>query len=168
MFDRNERKIGLGWTAEGGRVVAHVSVEEGKGISQYMDHTQAADPDRVSVSFEVVGKSRHDVQAFGQISPEDRVIARRHENDASPELAAFIDELWSVHHLNDMHAECDHMTPDMLARHEGESTQDWQTRMLDTVTCPESGYRWGRAWLARTVLADTLAKARTLVASGRI
>lgn len=165
MFDRNERKIGLGWTAEGGRVVAHVRVEEGKGISQYMDHTQAADPDRVSVSFEVVGGGH---ESFGQIGSEDRVIARRHANDASPELAAFIDELWSVHHLNDMHAECDHMTPDMLARHEGESTSDWQTRMLDTVVCPESGYKWGRAWLARTVPAETLAKARTLVASGRI
>ncbi|URP22123.1 hypothetical protein SEA_BIG4_365 [Microbacterium phage Big4] len=169
MFDRNERKVGLGWTEDGERVVAHVSIESGsdKGTSVFTDHTEGAAPDRVSVSFEVIG-GKYRSQSFGQIPTAERVIVRSHANDADESTRAFIDELWSTHHLNDMQAACDHMTPDMLARHEGESGQDWQHRMLDTVVCPVTGYKWGHAWLARAVSSDVLAKARRIVASGRI
>lgn len=165
MSNRNERKIGLGWTEDGERVVAHVAVEDGSGTSKFTDHTEGPNPARVSVSFEVIGKGRpgQRFESFGQVPSAERVIVRRHENDASAETAAFIDELWNTHHLNDMQAACDHMTPEMLARHEGESTSDWQTRMLDTVTCPETGYKWGHAWLARKVPADVLTKARKLI-----
>ena len=162
-MNRNERKIGLGWTAEGARVVAHVAVEDGSGVSTFTDHTEGVSPDRVSVSFEVVGGTPR-LEMWGQVPAEDRVIARRHQNDASEETRALIEELWSAHHLNDMQAACDHMTADMTARHEGESVRDWQTRMLDTVVCPETGYKWGHAWLARTVPADVLAEARKLIA----
>jgi hypothetical protein len=162
MSNRNERKIGLGWTAENRRVIAYVAVEDGSGVSTFTDHTEGASPARVSVSFEVVADH------FGQIPAEDRVIVRHHSNDASEETRAFIEELWTAHHLNDMNAACEHMTADMLARHEGESASDWQTRMLDTVTCPESGYRWGRSWLARSVPADVLTKARKLIETGRV
>lgn len=161
-MERTERKIGLGWTAEDARVIAHVSIESGEGESVFSDHTTGQHPDRVAVSFEVVRES------WGQIPADERVIVRSHANDADEITRAFIEALWSEHHLNDMHAECDHMTPDMLARHEGESVSDWQTRMLDTVVCPVSGYKWGRAWLARSVPADVLAQVRTLVESGRI
>lgn len=167
MFNRNERKIGLGWTEDGERVVAHVAVEDGSGMSQSTDHREIPTPDRVTVSFEVVG-GKYKSQSFGQIPADERVIVRSHENDADEATRAFIDELWDTHHLNDMKAACDHMTPDMLARHEDESTPDWQTRMLDTVTCPETGYRWGRAWLAHVVPDDVLTKARQIVATGRL
>jgi hypothetical protein len=160
---RNERKIGLGWTADGERVVARVAVEDGSGVSMFTDHSEGAAPARVSVSFEVIG-GKYQAQSWGQVPAEDRVIVRRHENDATDETREFIEELWSAHHLNDMQAACDHMTPDMLARHEGESTHDWQGRMLDTVVCPVSGYKWGHSWLARKVPADVIAKARTLIA----
>lgn len=161
-----DRKIGLGWNADGGRVVAHISVEPQTGVTQYTDHHEGADPDRVSVSFDVVGPGSE--WHGGQVPAEDRVIVRRHDNDADEATETFINELWATHHLNDMNAACDHMTPEMLARHEGESTHDWQTRMLDTVTCPETGYRWGRAWLAKAVPADVLDKARQLISNGRL
>lgn len=169
MFDSNERKIGLGWTEDGERVIAHVSIESGadKGTSVFTDHSEGASPDRVSVSFEVVG-GKFRSESFGQVPAEERVIVRAHENDADETTRAFIEDLWTSHHLNDMKTACDHMTPEMLARHEGESGPDWQTRMLDTVTCPETGYRWGRAWLARAVPADVLTKARQILATGRV
>ena len=169
MFDSFERKIGLGWTEYGERVVAHVSIESGagKGMSVFTDHSEGTSPDRVSVSFEVIG-GKYKSESYGQIPADERVIVRSHANDADEATRAFIDELWSAHHLNDMNAACDHMTPEMTARHKGESTQDWQHRMLDTVTCPETGYKWGHAWLARTAPADVREKAHKLVASGRI
>ena len=170
MFNRNERKIGLGWTEDGARVVAHVATERGPGTVTFTDHTEGEKPDRVSVSFEVIGKGRpgQRFESFGQVPAADRVIIRSHANDADESTREFIENLWSAHHLNDMQAACDHMTPDMRARHEGESTSEWQTRMLDTVVCPVSGYRWGHAWLARKVPADVLTTARAVVASGRI
>ena len=167
MSNRNERKIGLGWTEDGERVVAHVAVEDATGNTQFTDHSEGASPVRVAVSFEVVG-GKYRSESWGQIPADERVIVRSHANDADEATRAFIDELWSTQHLNDMNAACDHMTPDMLARHEGESTSGWQSRMLDTVVCPESGYKWGHAWLARAVPADVLSKARSIVASGRI
>lgn len=155
------RKFGFGWTKDGGRVVAEVTVEDGSGIAIFTDHTEGPAPARVSVSFEVVGPGS--AWQGGQVPAEDRVISRKHENDASIATQTFIEELWTQQHLNDMHAECDHMTPEILARLDGESTSDWQTRMLDTVVCPVTGYRWGRAWLARAVPTDVLARARKLV-----
>lgn len=169
MFNRNERNVGLGWTEDGERVVATVAVESGsdKGDSVFTDHTTGPSPDRVSVTFSVQG-GKYRSEAYGQIPAAERVIVRHHLNDANDATREFIESLWSVHHLNDMQAACDHMTPDMLARHEGESVSDWQTRMLDTVVCPESGYKWGRAWLARKVPADVLDKARKVLETGRI
>lgn len=170
MFDRNERKIGLGWTEDGERVVAYLAVKTGEGMSQSVEHEEVPKPDCVSVSFEVIGSgpARYRSESFGQVPAEDRVIARSHENDADRETREFIETLWTGFHLNDMNAACAHMSADMLKRHEGESTQDWQTRMLDTVVCPVSGYKWGRAWLTREVPAPILAQARKIVASGRI
>lgn len=165
MSERIERKIGLGWTADKERVIAFVSVEDKTGTSKFTNHTEGPTPPRVSVSFEVVGPgpARTRSESFGQVPAEDRVIVRRHDNDASDETRTFIEDLWTAHHLNDMNAACDHMTPEMLARKDSENTSDWQTRMLDTVVCPETGYRWGHAWLSREIPADVLDRARALV-----
>lgn len=162
---RTERKIGLGWTADRYRVVATVALEEPDAgrTSTYTDHHEGPAPLRFAVMFDMVKGSDW---GGGQVPSEDRVIARRHEDDASPELAEWIDAAWRAHHLNDMHAECDHMMPEMLARREDESTGEWQTRMLDTVVCPETGYKWGRAWLARELPADVIATARNIIADG--
>lgn len=181
---RTERHIGLGWTADGLRVVATVTLETPKpGASPitFTDHVIAPVPERVSVSFEALKyrNTRREEGSAGQVPAEDRVIARRHENDASPELAAFIEELWTAHHLNDMNAACDHMTPEMLnpdaetlAAYVAENPrasrygQELQTYRMEVVTCPETGYRYGHSWLARAVPADVIERVRTLIETG--
>lgn len=201
MSNRTERKIGLGWTAEGYRVVALVALEppENDRVQQYTDHVERAKPERVSVSFEVVDMRRGHSDnrgswiSGGQTPAEDRVIVRRHENDATEEERAFIEQVWVDHHLSDMNAACDHMTPEMLEPADDvleayviayrEKRGEWREKYspafygrqnqvqkwrLDNVVCPETGYRWGHAWLAKTVPDDVLAKVRTLIESGHL
>lgn len=102
----------------------------------------------------------------GQVSPEDRVIV----GQKRPELAQlFADaDAW---HLNDLHAACDHMTPEMLTPPEGIPTQfgrpDVMRWRLDNVTCPITGYRYGRSGLAKAAPAELVeAIAGTLIEAG--
>jgi hypothetical protein len=167
-----ERTIGLGWTAEGYRVTANIRLEPAnpERTVTFTDHTEGPRPADLGISFTVQDMRLRSNGYYhgGQVSPEDRVIARRHGNDASPETAAFIDQAWSDHHLNVMHAECDHMAAEELERADGESATDWQHRMLHEATCPVTGYQWGHAWLARAIPADVLEKLERLIATGTI
>src|SRR5690606_31843917 len=84
-------------------------------------------------------------------------------------------------HLNTMNAACDHMTAEMLTPSDevldayieakraergewrekysaafygrADALQKWR---LDHVVCPETGYRWGRAWLAKEIPSPVL------------
>lgn len=166
------RTFYLGWTAEGYRITAVVRLEPAKPdvTTTFTDHATGPRPAELGIMFAVEDRRRaNGYYQGGQVDAEHRIIARRDPfGDASREVAAFINETWSAHHLNTMHAACDHMTPEMLARRDGESTPDWQTRMLAEVVCPETGYRWGRAWLARPIPADVLDKLERLIATGAI
>lgn len=157
----------MGWTEEGLRVIAEVTLTSpsNPGEVEYTDHVFRLPPMRVSVVWEIT-RGRGSFDSFGQIPASERVIARRHKSDATEETAAFIERLWADHHLNDTHAECDHMTPEMLSKHADETGTEWQTRMLSTVRCPETGYKWGHAWLARSVPEDVLERVATLIGTG--
>lgn len=107
-------------------------------------------------------RSGRDEIAGGQISgmlgmitePEDGINPNR------------IGELWERWHLNGMRAGCAHQ-PDMVKRaHDaGISPLDQSGWMLDNAPrCPETGYKWGSAWLVEYVPEDVL---RELEAIGR-
>jgi hypothetical protein len=148
------KRFYLGLNQERRRVYADVRIEdEGTRIVEFVDHTEAPCPANVAISFEIPA-----AEMYGQISADERVIVEptRHTR--------LIERAWETQHLNTMNAACMHMTDEMLARREGESAHDWQTRMLDTVACPVTGYRWGRAWLARTADLDILNQLRAALA----
>lgn len=112
-------------------------------------------------------------EGAGQISPEDRMIVR----PLIPrEQITAIETAWATSHLNDMNAACDHMTEDMLTpaddvldeyiRTEIEKRGEWREKYspafygrtdaiqkwrLDNVVCPETGYKYGHAWLTKAV-----------------
>lgn len=163
----SQRKIGLGYTEEGCRVVATIAIDYSDGaLVTFTDHSERPAPDCISVTWEVTRPNSRMIESAGQVPPEDRVIARRHARDATPEVREFIEQLWLDHHLNDMHAECEHMTTEMLSKRDGETGSEWQKRMLETVVCPLTGYRWGRAWLAREVPVDVLTRTARLIETG--
>jgi len=104
----------------------------------------------------------------GQVPPIDRRIS-----DPLPHTR-LIENAWLDWHLNDMKPACDHMTDEMLnpaddvldeyIRVKTEERGEWREKYspafygrrdalqkwrLDNVVCPETGYKWGHAWLAR-------------------
>lgn len=152
----HEARFYLGVNQDRRKVYANVRIEdEGTRIVQFVDHTEAACPANIAISFEIPS-----AQHWGQIPAADRVIA-----EPASEHTRLIEECWETQHLNTLNAACEHMTPEMLERREGESTHDWQGRMIDTVVCPVTGYRWGHSWLARVPDLDLQNRLRAAVAS---
>lgn len=190
---QTERKIGLGWTEDGYRVVAILRLEQPeRSVTTLIDHsTTETAPLRLSILWDLV-KGRQDYQG-GQVDASDRVIVRRHQGDASPELDAYLTQIHLDHHLNDLNAGCVHMTPEMLTPKgyvlaEYESTKraergEWreqyspafygpadvlQSWRLDNVACPETGYRWGHAWLAYHLPDDVISTVRHIIETGSL
>ena len=176
--------IYLGKTAEKTHVYAEISVEDSDGRTlTFTDHTTGPAPDLVSLSF-VTSRSYKDdprdiadryIESWGQTPAKDRVIA-----EPATEHVALIERAWAEYHLNDMNAACDHMTEEMLSPSDEEldayaaanperarygRTSLWQNWALDTVSCPETGYRWGRSWLARSVPDDVITQVRNIITS---
>lgn len=173
------RKIGLGYTAEGYRVVAEISLRDAdpERATTSTTHEAIPMPAELGIIWEVV-ETRRPVNGYyagGQVGPEDRVITRRHENDATPETAELINALWERWHLNTMHGECAHMpafddivvpddyTPERPTYGENDRKQRYA---LAHIVCPESGYRWGHSWLAESMPADVLAQVESLIVNG--
>lgn len=164
----------LGRTIAGYRVWAHVEIREPEQHARatFTDHHQGPRPIDLGISWTVLNSPRHPTLADdrfflsgGQTPPEDRVIP------AAPYAARIVEQMWLEFHLNTLNAACDHMTPEMLNPgsevidafiYADPSRGQWgrdnalQRWRLNNVVCPETGYRWGTAWLARTIPADRL------------
>jgi hypothetical protein len=69
--------------------------------------------------------------------------ARQLKTPAALRLA----RLWDRWHLNDMRAGCAHQTP---------VGDDTSSQLANTPPCPQTGYRWGSAWLTEEIPADQL------------
>lgn len=76
---------------------------------------------------------------------------RKVKNSRAQRLA----ELWDRWHLNGMRAHCAHMV-DVLPF----LRPDYDSRKH--LTCPESGYQYGRAWLYEPIPAEIVAELRAL------
>jgi hypothetical protein len=111
---------------------------------------------------------------MGQTDQYDRMITDEDSAIPVPTLRA-IESAWITSHLNDLNAECDHMTDSMLnpdvetynaylanapesATRYGQALQSYR---LDRVVCPETGYRYGHAWLARKVAPEIITALRS-------
>jgi hypothetical protein len=171
----------VGRTAEGYAVYAelHADVSDKGRTVTFTDHTTTDGlVERVSVMWVVAdvkgtaadyatgGTRSMSSGAFdrmtltsGQVPPESRVIVTP---AIDADTLAFIERAWAEQHLNDMHAECDHMRPgvdyvepdpaELPLKYGAPDMQGWK---LDNVVCAAgTGYRWGHAWLAKRVPAD--------------
>lgn len=70
-----------------------------------------------------------------------------------------IHRLWKNWHLNDMQAGCQHV-PEPLWE---DSTYGKRPDLKNTPTCPETGYRWGNAWLVRIIPATVAVRMQELI-----
>lgn len=141
-------------------------------------HAIVPRPPQIGISFT---HYRNVPTAHGRVAAD--IADRWWEQSGSeiPRLAAWVDPhvravLDAVQDSgNLLHAACVHMTPELLTpaddvldawmtdhpnRHDYGRQGGLQRWRLANVTCPETGYRWGRKWLATVPDADRLAALR--------
>lgn len=176
------KAIYLGETARGTFIYADIRLTPGTEPRTMTDHTQGV-ANEVAISFTELAVQRNPRTApdrlfvsSGQIQAADRVIARR-ARGLSADTLALIERAWADDHLNTMQAACDHMTPDMLnptpeqlaaylaekpdAGRYGNAVMHYRA---DRVACPDTGYRYGHAWLTKAPNAADYAALAALVA----
>lgn len=64
---------------------------------------------------------------------------------------AEIADIWQAHHMNDVTAGCVHV-PEPVWEDEPYRRPD----LVNTPACPETGYRWGSAWLYRELPSEAV------------
>lgn len=178
------REFLLGSTASGERVTATLAVTYREGTATDREHREIAAPVSLSASFTTYHTVKPDpgrdwsrisdrfFVSAGQVEQAERMIA---DEDVSPALSLdtlrFIESTHARYHLNDMHAECAHMAelldpaPEILSAYKAERAiaEPWRTPTLqgyrvDRVVCPETGYKYGNAWLVEIVPPEILAR----------
>lgn len=177
-----DKTVFLGITRTNMLVFANVRILPASDrVVEFVDHTTGTEPESIAMSFSLVannsqtrGKKLARIAdrfwwSGGQIPADERVL--RFASDA----VRVVEDAWKTTHLNLLNAACVHMTDEMLNPSEATLREygfqhprvpDYSTLQywrLDTVVCPESGYRYGTKWLARTVSADVIRQLRSAV-----
>lgn len=179
-----DKKVGLGKTHDGYRVVIHVrygpddmgNAERNPTPISSQTHEPIPYPDVLSITGEVCDLSkRRNSDAFivgaGQVVDAVREVTKPDGTLTVEDLNRLAD-LWQAWHLNTMRSACAHMdlsvVPDDLPDHlpyfdRKSGNQDRQGWMLANIVCPTSGYRYGSAWLAEPVPDDVVAEIVTII-----
>ena len=166
------KSLYLGKTAQGTHLYVEIKLER-RHLSEipYTDHEMRPAPETLSI----IG-SEFDRQVKSPLNAPDRYWISGGQNldrlDDLTEHATphtdFIKKMWKEWHCNTLNAACDHMTEEMLTPTEEtlkvyaeknprvgsyNRLSYWRSR---SVTCPETGYKYGSAWLAKAIPAEEL------------
>ncbi|QUE25384.1 hypothetical protein SEA_FIZZLES_90 [Microbacterium phage Fizzles] len=194
-------EVYLGRTARDELIFANVRIEPAKPDQTvtFTDHSTGPRPEEIGIYFLTVQAYRDRARnaglttadfpdsrwgSSGQVPAEDRVLI----GNVDPAVRV-VERAWERHHLNLMHAECEHMTEGMLNPSDDvltaymqavvEERGEWREKYspafygradalskwrVSSVTCPVTGYRYGHAWLARKVEPIEVDALRTAVA----
>lgn len=151
------------------QTTSHEQVREGDLVNVSVTFIMAT---RKASSVEMLNSDRFDryVVCGGQVSAEERVIAERSADLTADDLA-LIERMWAEDHLNTMNAACDHTdrepsaeelaAADFPVQYGRPDITKWKLRNL---VCPETGYRWGSAWLVKCLPAERVTEYRELIA----
>jgi hypothetical protein len=154
--------IFVGRTAEGTRVYLDMSLERvAKEGKTSVTHEPVTDEFfRFSASGHTVLKGRRDDNwdGGGQMLDTLLEVADPANGWTLQELKE-IHRLWKNWHLNDMQAGCQHV-PDPLWE---DSPYGKRPDLKNTPSCPETGYRWGSAWLVRLIPATVIVRMQELI-----
>lgn len=149
-----------GTTAEGYRVLLTGELRRDKGDRQSVQHETVMDPVTLSLTSAVFkGKkniSRNHITSGATLEHLGRITR--------PALGYTLADVRELHevgthwHLNTMRAACAHMDVP-----KGETG----TELLDAgIVCPETGYRWGHAWLTEELPIDVMDRFVALLSRG--
>lgn len=149
----------IGRDAEGNAVFVTLTLAERTGSFTTTAHEPAERVTRLSISGGVRDGSRRDFASCGQIV--DAVAAVR---DFAPgwtaqDVASLV-AIWRRWHLNDMRAGCVHVPEPEWE----DGPYGRQVDLVNTPACPETGYRYGHAWLMDEPPTGVLAEFRRLMA----
>lgn len=151
----------VGKTADGDRLWVEITLEPqtGREGQETTEHNPVPEQFyRLSVTGHGYYKghtprNRRDVDFAGQCW-DTLVEIDQPERPWTHEQLADLHAIATAWHLNDITAGCAHQTPVYAEDQYGRSTPS-----LDlTPPCPETGYRYGHAWLTRVLPDDVLAR----------
>lgn len=128
----------------GDRIYLSVEVRERVGPVTTTEHEDLTKYTELSFTYDQIEKGRRTVSSFGaNFYGAARSIVAPAKGWTLAELAIMADiaEEW---HLNGMSAACAHMTPTAPRPYPASYYDDNKH-----LTCPETGYRFGTAWLVR-------------------
>lgn len=153
------RKVMLGYTKDRARVYVTVGLTWHDSEMQTVQHETADGFWRLSMVGEVVEFAHRDAATAGQCSeyllevvdPEARTLDQIRD----------MHDTWERWHLNDLQAGCAHQRVVWE-----DSEYGRRPSLSDTLPCPESGYRYGSAWLTEPLPQDVLDKVSRFITHG--
>jgi hypothetical protein len=140
------------------RVTIDVEIERTGRDAETIHHLPAEDPPRFSISGGVWNPNRTDYISYGQITDvlaELTTYAPGFDAGKAAKLAA----LWERWHLNDMRAGCVHQGEPAYRQ----GRYGPEVDLSSVPPCPETGYRYGSAWLVEELPEGFEAELRALL-----
>lgn len=154
------REIFAGKTADGDRVYVTVRLGTASEAAEAVTHEAVTEVTRLSMTAEVFEPRKRDAYMAGQCIEALAEITKP-ASGLTPEAIEDMRAVWDRWHLNDMRAGCAHQKV------------VWETGpygnrpSLDlTPRCPETGYRYGHAWLYEPLPSDVLQRVSAFIDTG--
>lgn len=156
----------LGRTTDGEKIYARAELER-KTLEDALTVTH----EKVSGEVLFFSAMGHSVAKFARHNSENWISGGQmlddllQITDPAPgwtleEIRAF-HRLWKNWHLNGMNAGCQHVPTPVYRKNERYGYQE--VDLDNTPACPETGYRYGHAWLLRPIPATIIDEMQTLI-----
>ena len=136
-----------------GAVYVEIKISEQLGTNETVTHGVISKYTRVSIRghyFEP-GSRRKDYAGVGQIVDTAAAVSQPAPGLGVTDIGRLVD-VWRSWHLNDLRAGCAHQTEIFYE----DSPYGRRVDLKATPACPETGYRYGSAWLVEEVPADVV------------
>lgn len=144
----------VGRTAEGARMWVSIELRE-RGAGQTIDHKRVENYTELSITGSLVERGCRSISACGQIISDLATVVDYRDSAFDEAAVGALLILWYRWHLNGMRAACSHMT---------EMPVDRSYDARRHITCPETGYRYGSAWLVEPLPASIITAVETFTA----
>jgi hypothetical protein len=160
MTERRAEII-IGW-ADGRRVTAEVALRPVPDGFQTTTHQPAVGLLGLSVTSYLWRRDGSDIETGGATRAHLRGRLDRLAPDITREDVTALADIGDRWHLNDLSAGCVHQE---VVWEDGRYGR--QPSLTATEPCPETGYRYGSAWLVEPLPEDVIATAERWIALGR-